>query len=150
MNIMAMSTLGHHCYLGKEKNKLVRKVNIKEDLTLVGLLKDCAKHKDFHKGIALHDALFHSGLLEKNSYVSNTLIHMYVKCGNMEDARCVFEDFPDHDLVMWSTLLAGYARHGRGQEGLELFYEMLEEGVDTNRGSLSGCGNVHVHDKSLC
>ena len=124
------------------------------------VLKACASANALNDGRIIHVHMVECGI-DSNIYAGSTLVDMYVKCGNMEDARCVFEDFPDHDLVMWSTLLAGYARHGRGQEGLELFYEMLEEGVTPNEitciSVLKACSSIpslsqgqHTHAYIVC
>ncbi|RAL46653.1 hypothetical protein DM860_004932 [Cuscuta australis] len=67
--------------------------------------------------------------------VSNALITMYSKCGNLPDAVKVFDRMPEHNSVTLNSMIAGYAQHGRAMESLMLFQTMLEE--NSNAGPTS-------------
>ena len=61
--------------------------------------------------------------------VNNALVAMYSKCGNLEDARRVFDRMPEHNTVSLNSMIAGYAQHGIGMEALRLFEWMLETNI---------------------
>ena len=67
-------------------------------------------------------------MAELESYVVNTLIDMYGKCGQLKDARSVFDRFQHRDVV-----IACYARHQKGPEAIELFQKMHEARVESNK-----------------
>ncbi|OWM72414.1 hypothetical protein CDL15_Pgr018299 [Punica granatum] len=57
-------------------------------------------------------------------YVGNTLINMYSVCGNMRDARRVFDGSPELDRVSWNSILAGYVQIGDVEEAKRVFDRM--------------------------
>ncbi|XP_057848354.2 pentatricopeptide repeat-containing protein At4g02750-like [Cryptomeria japonica] len=59
-----------------------------------------------------------------NTLFQNTLINMYGKCGNLMDARKVFDHMIGRDSFSWNTVIAAYQRHGFPQEALTLFSQM--------------------------
>ncbi|KAK9284279.1 hypothetical protein L1049_023449 [Liquidambar formosana] len=54
---------------------------------------------------------------------------MYSKCGNLRDARRLFDRMPEHNTVSLNSMIAGYAQHGVGMESLLLFQRMLETDI---------------------
>ncbi|KAK9920043.1 hypothetical protein M0R45_028609 [Rubus argutus] len=76
-------------------------------------------------------------------YVASVLITMYVKCGNLVKAKQVFDRFNEKDIVMWNSIITGYAQHGLGEEALQVFQEMCSLGMApddiTFIGVLSAC-----------
>ena len=44
------------------------------------------------------------------------LVDMYSKCGCLEDACKVFDQFPEQNTVSWNGIFLGYAQHGHGRE----------------------------------
>nr|GEW67944.1 pentatricopeptide repeat-containing protein At3g20730 [Tanacetum cinerariifolium] len=71
---------------------------------------------------------------------------MYAKFGDMGNARNVFDEMRERNLVTWTSLVSGYVRNGCGEEGLRVFVKMRREGVKGNEftyGSvLSACGSL--------
>ncbi|KAG6719717.1 hypothetical protein I3842_03G020700 [Carya illinoinensis] len=65
--------------------------------------------------------------------VANTaLVDFYSKWGSIEDARHVFDNMPQKNVISWNALIAGYSNHGRGEEAIEVFERMLREGMIPN------------------
>ena len=102
---------------------------LNHDLTLVDLLRICAKKKDLHHGMGLHDHILHKGLLQKCPYLASSIVCMYAECGDLEKAQQVLLDLPVRDVVSWSSLIAGYAEEGQGHQALECFAKMQREGL---------------------
>lgn len=62
-------------------------------------------------------------------FISNCLIDMYSKCGDVDAARVVFDNMKQRNTVSWTSLMAGYGMHGRGREGLHVFDKMIGVGL---------------------
>lgn len=62
--------------------------------------------------------------LQSNVSVGSALVDMYAKCGNVEIARKVFDKMNKRDVILWTSLIAGYAMHGYGENALALFRHM--------------------------
>ncbi|XP_050237186.1 pentatricopeptide repeat-containing protein At1g14470 [Mercurialis annua] len=63
----------------------------------------------------------------------NSLIFMYSKCGNMKEARRIFQEMEKKDVVSYNTLIGGFAAHGQGYEAVKLLKSMEEEGIEPDR-----------------
>ncbi|XP_024534876.1 pentatricopeptide repeat-containing protein At1g32415, mitochondrial [Selaginella moellendorffii] len=59
----------------------------------------------------------------------NAMIQAHVAAGEIDRAEELFQEIPAPDIVAWSTMIAGYARSGRGEEALQRFRSMDLEGV---------------------
>eukprot|EP00249_Psilotum_nudum_P016668 c25935_g8_i1 orf=2-886(+) len=75
---------------------------------------------------------------------------MYAKCGSLDDARRVFDQMNQRNVVSWTAMIAAYAQNGYGKESLELFQQMHSEGVKPNRitfvSILSACSHAGLLD----
>ncbi|CAH9080293.1 unnamed protein product [Cuscuta europaea] len=71
---------------------------------------------------------------------------MYAKCGNVRDARLVFDTLNERDLVSWNAMVSGYSMHGLGSEALKIFETMRSMDIKPNTltfvGVLSACSNT--------
>ncbi|CAN0901656.1 Pentatricopeptide repeat-containing protein At1g74630 [Linum grandiflorum] len=94
------------------------------EVSLTGVLSACAQAGAFEFGKIIH------GLLEKAGFiwmisVNNALLDTYAKCGDVAMARLVFERMPQkRTIVSWTSMVAGLAMHGHGDEAIALFHEM--------------------------
>jgi pentatricopeptide repeat protein len=68
--------------------------------------------------------------------VLTSLVHMYCRCGSLVDAADVFEQikskFEQVDVFAWSAMILGYGTHGRGEKALDLYNEMIGQGIKPN------------------
>jgi pentatricopeptide repeat protein len=71
--------------------------------------------------------------LECDMFMENTLVNMYAKCGYLNDARHVFDKMSERNIVSWTAMIAGYAQHRQSHEAIELYREMLGEGLRANQ-----------------
>ncbi|KAF9663753.1 hypothetical protein SADUNF_Sadunf17G0084900 [Salix dunnii] len=46
----------------------------------------------------------------------------------MANARTLFDEAPEKDVVTWNTMIAGYVLHGEQRQALEMFEEMRNVG----------------------
>ncbi|KAG7945273.1 hypothetical protein I3843_15G143100 [Carya illinoinensis] len=97
-------------------------------VTITSILSACAQLGALSLGKWVHN-LIKSENLESNVYVSTALIDMYAKCGSIVEARQLFDLMKDKNSVTWNAIISGYGLHGRGNEALRLFNEMLHSGL---------------------
>lgn len=122
-----------HNGLGKEalllyENMQKDDLSLANNVTFVCLLKACSMAGALHEGKQLHAQLREKGW-NADVVVGNCLVDMYAKCGSLVDAREVFDTLRTRDVVTWNCMFAGYAQHGEGQEALDLYKCMQEEGL---------------------
>ena len=88
----------------------------------------CANLAVLYCGQQLHGVIVRSGL-DNYLEISNALIYMYAKCGNIADSRKIFSKMPCTNLVSWTSMINGYGDHGYGKDAVELFNEMIRSGI---------------------
>ncbi|GLU08695.1 hypothetical protein SLE2022_255920 [Rubroshorea leprosula] len=98
------------------------------DLTVVSALSACGKIGALEAGVRIHNYLKHNGFQLKKA-VGNALVDMYAKCGNIEAASKVFVETKDKDILTWSVMIWGWAIHGRFQQAIEYFKQMMYSGI---------------------
>ncbi|CAA0827892.1 Pentatricopeptide repeat-containing protein [Striga hermonthica] len=94
------------------------KLNHDRNITL-SILKACG-HLCFRKtGRGLHTVVLKNGF-GRDPFVSCSLVDMYSRCENVEDAKRVFDEMSEVDLVSLNTMVWGYVRNGSVHEALGL------------------------------
>ncbi|KAJ7542131.1 hypothetical protein O6H91_10G091000 [Diphasiastrum complanatum] len=135
--------------LGKEALALyeqMKQEGVQPDkITFVVLLKACASLAALEQGKQLHSDIIERGF-QSDVIVGNTLVDMYAKCGCTEDARELFNNMSERDVVSWNAMIVGYAQNGLGKEALALYEQMKQEGVQPNKVTftcvLSACASL--------
>jgi pentatricopeptide repeat protein len=121
-------------------------------ITFVGLLNMCASVAALEKGRHIHKQIIQFGC-EDDLFVAKSLIDMYAKCGNIEDAQRVFNRMLMHNVVSWTVMLQGYAMHGHGKQALEHFEQICQESVDIDHVTfvclLSACSHAGLVDEGI-
>eukprot|EP01018_Ginkgo_biloba_P024429 Gb_13303 [translate_table: standard] len=97
-------------------------------VTVVAALLACAHSGAVQQGKLIHSYIMRSGF-ESNVFVGNALIDMYAKCGNIENARHVFDEMSRRDVVSWTAMISGYVQNGHDNEALAHFHRMQLAGV---------------------
>ena len=81
--------------------------------------------------------------------LSNALISLYAKCGDLVKARTVFDHQVQtggrHSIVTWTAMLDAYGEHGVGKEALLLFQEMRTRGLSPNEVTYISVLNACSH-----
>ncbi|KAK6117590.1 hypothetical protein DH2020_048669 [Rehmannia glutinosa] len=119
----------------------------------IRLFQEMMKAKgDFDVGKAVHDYISNNRI-KPDIYVENALIDMYCKCGSVENALKVFNDMKVMDSVSWTSVISGLAVNGESNYALELFSQMLRQGIKPIHGTFVGILLACVHsglvDKGL-
>ncbi|XP_061365080.1 pentatricopeptide repeat-containing protein At1g15510, chloroplastic isoform X2 [Gastrolobium bilobum] len=112
-------------------------VGVRPDVyTFPCVLRTCGGMPDLVRGREVHVHVMRYGF-ESNVDVVNALITMYVKCGDINTARLVFDKMPNRDRISWNAMISGYFENGECLEGLRLFCLMLEYPVDPDLKTLT-------------
>lgn len=97
-------------------------------LTFVAVLNACASVGNSLCGKQVHSKVLQCGF-QSDLFIQNALIDMHAKCGNVEDARKVFDSMQVRDVVSWNAMLGGYARVDNSDQVLHLFRLMQRRNV---------------------
>lgn len=101
------------------------------EVTLVSTLSSCSQLGAIDLGRWIHVYIKKQGI-KMNYHLTTSLIDMYAKCGDLEEALEVFNSAGRKDVFNWSAMIAGLAMHGRGRTAVDLFSKMLEAKVKPN------------------
>ncbi|XP_010509351.1 PREDICTED: pentatricopeptide repeat-containing protein At2g37320-like [Camelina sativa] len=113
------------------------------DYTFTALLSACTGSGALGQGRSVHCQTLRIGF-KSYLHISNALISMYCKCGDLKDAFRIFDLFSNKDVVSWNSMVAGYAQHGLATQAIELFEVMMPKSgtkpdAITYLGVLSSC-----------
>lgn len=112
--------------------EMQRENKISSRLTFVNILGACANKADLNEGKRLH-VFIQGNELETDLVVGNSLVNMYGKCCNLDDARDLFDKMPQRNDITWNVMITNYAQNQHGMKALELFNQMLQEGSLPNK-----------------
>uniref|UniRef100_J3MJN1 DYW domain-containing protein n=1 Tax=Oryza brachyantha TaxID=4533 RepID=J3MJN1_ORYBR len=125
--------------------RMLREGAIADRFTLTSVAAACANAGMVEQGRQVH------GCVEKLWYgldapLASAIVDMYAKCGNLEDARSIFDTACTKNVAVWTSMLCSYASHGQGRMAIELFKRMRVEKMTPNEitlvGVLSACSHV--------
>ncbi|XP_057515547.1 pentatricopeptide repeat-containing protein At1g18485-like [Amaranthus tricolor] len=94
-----------------------------DDYTFPSVIKACADHCLYKKGIEIHGFLIKVGF-NKDLYVCNTLLLFYSCCCALASAHDVFVEMREKDVVSWNTMIGVFSDNGWFKCGVEVFWEM--------------------------
>ncbi|KAF5738041.1 pentatricopeptide repeat-containing protein [Tripterygium wilfordii] len=61
--------------------------------------------------------------------LGDKLIDAYLKCGDILDARKLFDGLPKKHIVIWNAMIASYITHRKAKEAIGIYERMLLDGV---------------------
>ncbi|KAL4578725.1 hypothetical protein LXL04_014855 [Taraxacum kok-saghyz] len=95
------------------------------EYSFVAILTACARVLDLELGSQAHCLATKMGFLE-DTYVSNTLMGLYSKCGCLDYVRQVFDEMLHRDISSWNTVISALVKESMYEEALELFRDLLQ------------------------
>uniref|UniRef100_A0A7N0U1A5 DYW domain-containing protein n=1 Tax=Kalanchoe fedtschenkoi TaxID=63787 RepID=A0A7N0U1A5_KALFE len=84
-----------------------------------------------------------------NIIAFTALLDGYMKLGDVNPARQIFDSSKDRDVVAWTAMIVGYVQNGLQNEAIELFKSMLSEGPRPNNFTLAAMLSVSSSLASL-
>ncbi|XP_061345232.1 pentatricopeptide repeat-containing protein At1g08070, chloroplastic [Gastrolobium bilobum] len=110
----------------------MQEANISPDQsTMVTLLSACGHSGSLELGNWIRSWIRNNGL-GSNLQLTNALIDMYSKCGEIDTARELFDGIEERDVISWNTMIGGYSYLSFYEEALALFELMLRSNVTPN------------------
>ncbi|XP_015967742.1 putative pentatricopeptide repeat-containing protein At5g37570 [Arachis duranensis] len=131
--------------------KEMRQSKIKiTEVAMVGALSACAQLRDIQMSSTLTEHVEES-IYDRICIISNSLIHMHSKCGNINLAWTEFSRMKYRDVYSYSAMIAAFAEHGKSQDAIDLFLKMQKEGLQPNQvtfvGLLNACSSSALIDE---
>ncbi|KAL6314475.1 hypothetical protein AAG906_025960 [Vitis piasezkii] len=127
-----------HCGAARELFDRMREAHLANDVTWSAVIAGYAQNS------RPKDALFVfkemrgiSSYVENDAFVGSVVVDMYGKCGFEELARFVFDSIVDKCVVVWTALIASYVCNECPSPAIEVFREMIYEGMEPNCVTLS-------------
>ncbi|KAL5700498.1 hypothetical protein ACHQM5_025933 [Ranunculus cassubicifolius] len=96
---------------------------VSDSITEVSVASAVAQLGDSRQARSVHGHALRNEFLA-DVFVGNAILAMYAKCGNLQDARLVFDRMEMKDGISWNSMLSGYVQNGRANEAVSLFEEM--------------------------
>ncbi|KAG0456786.1 hypothetical protein HPP92_024574 [Vanilla planifolia] len=120
--------------------------------TVVIALLSCAKMANLSMGRCLHAYICRREMdFGLDQSLGNALLTMYAKCGSLKDAKTIFRNLTNRDVISWNAMIAAYGIHGSGNDALDVFHQMLEAGEKptnvTFASILSSCSHSGMLEK---
>ncbi|KAI3680424.1 hypothetical protein L6452_35194 [Arctium lappa] len=98
----------------------------------------------------LHSLAIRLGLGDDLS-LTNALITMYARCGDLGSARLAFDTLETKDIVSWTAMMLAYSSHGFGDHVIGNFARMLRLGFKPDEISfvavLTACSHAGLVSK---
>ncbi|PVH48292.1 hypothetical protein PAHAL_4G300200 [Panicum hallii] len=131
-------------------NEMRRESVQPSEYTMASVLAACAALNSLHKGRWIHGSVIKHGLIY-NSFISAALLDMYVKCGEVADARRVFDELSYVDIVLWTTMIVGYTQNGNPLDALRMFLDKKFLGIVPNSVTMATVlsASAQLRDLSL-
>ncbi|XP_027099677.1 pentatricopeptide repeat-containing protein At2g22410, mitochondrial-like [Coffea arabica] len=108
-----------------------------DEVTMIGLVLSCGQLEDLVLGREFHQRIEEYGL-NLTVPLGNALMDMYVKCGELDEAKALFDRMEKKTVVSWTTMVVGYAKMGLLDTARKLFDEMPEKDVVPWNALISG------------
>nr|AEB39778.1 pentatricopeptide repeat protein 77 [Funaria hygrometrica] len=112
--------------------------------SFVSILNACSSFSALEEGKRVHAEIV-KRKMQGDVRVGAALISMYAKCGSLEEAQEVFDNFTEKNVVTWNAMINAYAQHGLASKALDFFNCMDKEGIkpdgSTFTSILSACNH---------
>ncbi|KAL2513081.1 Pentatricopeptide repeat-containing protein [Abeliophyllum distichum] len=128
--------------------KMIRKNMRPFSFTVSNVLRACSSFHGLKEGNQIHGFSIKINV-EEDEGVSNTLISMYAKCGDLACARRVFDLSRSRNLISWTAMVSGHAMSGQTREARELFDQMPDRNVISWNAMLAGYMGSLEWEKAL-
>ncbi|ONK70751.1 uncharacterized protein A4U43_C04F1150 [Asparagus officinalis] len=108
-----------------------------DEAAFSSVINACSNSQAFDEGTQLHCLAIKCNL-GLSSYVGSSLIDLYAKLDELEDANKIFTEIPERNVASWNALISGHAQNNKEQEALDLFRQMKIEGVEPSQITFTG------------
>ncbi|CAM4844936.1 unnamed protein product, partial [Rotaria magnacalcarata] len=107
----------------------INNITTLSNFAITQVLKACAHMRDIQRGKIIHNLI--ASETKNDIYVSSTLIHMYVHCGDMASAQSLLDSTKTKTPSMYGIMMKGYIKNKQANKANDLFNE-IENPNDVN------------------
>lgn len=100
---------------------------------IIASLRHCGRVKASRHGKSFHSHLIKIGVFHE-TFMANNLISMYLDLVYFSEARKVFDEMLERNIVTWTTMVSAYTNNGRPYEALRLYWQMLKSESEVPNG----------------
>ncbi|XP_047947577.1 pentatricopeptide repeat-containing protein At3g58590 [Salvia hispanica] len=105
-----------------------------DNYTFVSLFSVCTRLCNLALGSSLHGLIVKADFSLCDTFVCNTMIDMYGKCGSIGGSVKIFNEMKgEKNVFSWTALVSALGLHGYANEALERFGEMEELGIKPDK-----------------
>ncbi|KAL9231835.1 hypothetical protein vseg_007005 [Gypsophila vaccaria] len=116
--------------------------------SFAGVLTVGVKSRDLWLSRQVHCQVLVAGFLP-SLILSSSILDAYAKCGEMRDARRVFDEMQVRDIRAWTSLISGYCKWGEMELARELFDLMPEKNPVPWTAMVSGYARNNLGHRAL-
>ncbi|TQE02728.1 hypothetical protein C1H46_011701 [Malus baccata] len=95
---------------------------IPNEFTFATVINACSILAHLRTGKKVHGLVEVLGF-QFNLVVCSSLVDMYGKCNDVDNAQRVFDSMSCRNVVSWTSIICAYAQNAQGKEALQLFRE---------------------------
>lgn len=118
------------------------------EITILSLIIECGLVGALELGKWLHAYVLRNGF-ELSFAISNALIDMYGKCGEIRSARTLFDRMTSKDVMTWNAAISAYTQAHCIHKAFELFIHMKVSKVRPNEVTMVGLLSLCTEAGSL-
>ncbi|PIN16639.1 hypothetical protein CDL12_10705 [Handroanthus impetiginosus] len=119
-----------------------------EPTILTVILESCGRLARYKEGCQMHGLVSHLGF-QFDLFLSNSIIAMYSRFGCVNEARNLFNQMSEKDVVSWNSLIYCYVQAGRLEEAYELFEKADSKDSVSWTTLISGFSNKGLSEKCI-
>lgn len=130
--------------------KMIQRGSKPDKITFSSILSACADLGALLEGKLIYTCIVENGFDSEIGTV-HALIHMYGKCGRLDEARALFNRLRPKELISWNAMITAYSQQGYGKQAVEFYEKMLQEDVRPDEVTfvslLSACSHAGLIDE---
>ncbi|GAA0149423.1 hypothetical protein LIER_08598 [Lithospermum erythrorhizon] len=115
--------------------------------TVSSVLSAASSIKSLRWGKEIHGRLLRTGLVS-DAVLWSALSDMYGKCGSIYEARVIFDQTMQKDVVSWTAMIDRYFEDARWNDGFLLFSDLMMSGIKPNEFTFAGILNACTQQTS--
>ncbi|KAF8390292.1 hypothetical protein HHK36_024817 [Tetracentron sinense] len=113
------------------------------------VLAACANASCVPLGKKIHTWVFKNGLASRDSHIQTALLRLYEECCVLNDARKLFDEILQPEVIQWNVLMNGYLRRDLASEALNVFRGMMLSEVEPDEFCLATGLTACAHSGAL-
>lgn len=104
--------------------------------TFSSVLTACAALRELEFGRGIHGWVIKCGAGD-DIFVGTSIVDLYAKCGDVNEAVRAFSRMPEHNVVSWTAIISSFVQMEDSVSALKFFKEMKEIGTDMNEFTIT-------------